>query len=271
MGLPVTAHLDSGYRNSVNPRDAIAMGIDRVEHFLGGEALPDSRSAYASLEALDLNDPVTVDQVVRQVRRFVDHGVYFDATLTAYDYFAGKDPEVYTYFHDEMGLLTPYARGVVESRLPRTPLEQFGRIYRVKHRTVRAFVENGGADWLTVGTDHPSWGEYFSGFSIHREMHALSRAGVPNAVVLRAATRNAARALDVSATLGTIEPGKYADLVVVDGDPVDDITVTRRVLNVVKAGELYDPEALLESVRGRLGPVSAEEAEWWKGSIRLGR
>lgn len=271
MGLPVTGHLDSGFRNSVNPRDAIALGIDRVEHFLGGEALPGSRSAYASLEELELDDPETREKVVRQVRRFVEHGVYFDATLTAYDYFAGKDPEVYGYFADEMGLLTPWARTQVEARLPRQPLEQFGRIYRVKHETVRAFVENGGADWLTVGTDHPSWGEYFSGFAIHREMHALSRAGVPNHVVLRAATANAARALNLSAYLGTLEPGKYADLVVVRGDPLTDITATRNVLHVMKGGELHDPAALLASVMGRLGPTGPGEADWWKGNVRLGR
>ena len=54
-GLTVTAHLDSGFRNSVNPRDAILMGIDRIEHFLGGDALPATQSAYESLEALDLD------------------------------------------------------------------------------------------------------------------------------------------------------------------------------------------------------------------------
>ena len=43
-GLTVTGHLDSGNRNSVNPRDAILMGIDRIEHFMGGDAFtPDSR------------------------------------------------------------------------------------------------------------------------------------------------------------------------------------------------------------------------------------
>jgi imidazolonepropionase-like amidohydrolase len=52
-GLTVTGHLDSGFRNSVNPRDAIAMGIDRVEHFMGGDALTPDKSAYSSLEHLD--------------------------------------------------------------------------------------------------------------------------------------------------------------------------------------------------------------------------
>ena len=52
-GLTVTGHLDSGFRNSVNPRDAIAMGIDRIEHFMGGDALSADKSAYSSLEHLD--------------------------------------------------------------------------------------------------------------------------------------------------------------------------------------------------------------------------
>src|SRR4029453_16981494 len=62
-GLPVTAHLDSGIRTSVNPRDAIYMGIDRIEHFMGGDAIVATRSAYASLEQLDVNRP-EVDAII---------------------------------------------------------------------------------------------------------------------------------------------------------------------------------------------------------------
>jgi imidazolonepropionase-like amidohydrolase len=268
-GLPVTGHLDSGFRGSVNPRDAIGMGIDRVEHFLGGDVLAEGRSAYASIEKLDLRDPRTERLVAEQIRRFVEGGVHFDATLSAYDYWAGKDPDVYDYFRDEMALLTPFARTVVESRLPRTPLGQFERVYRAKHGTVRAFVQQGGEDLLTVGTDHPSWGEYFSGFSIHRELHALSRAGVPNAVVLRAATSNAAAALGLH-ELGTVEEGKLADLVVIHGDPLQDITTTREIRYVVRGGVVLDPGWLLERAWGRLGPAGPEEADWWKGDLRLG-
>ena len=270
-GLTVTGHLDSGFRGSVNPRDAILMGIDRVEHFLGGAALPGDRPAYASLEALDLDDPDTSDRVVEQALLYQRHGTYFDATLTAYGYYADREPAVFDYWADEMGFLTPYARGVVEARLPREPSEQFQRIYYVKRNTVKAFFDAGGSDLLTLGTDHPSWGEFLSGFGAHRELHAMVLAGIPNAAALRAGTINAARAMGLDQRLGTVEVGKYADLLVVRGDPLAEITDTRSTHLVVRSGRVYDPAQLLESVRGRMGPEAPGEADWWKGNVRLGR
>jgi imidazolonepropionase-like amidohydrolase len=270
-GLTVTGHLDSGFGRSVNPRDAILMGIDRIEHFLGGDATPASRSAYASLETLDLADPATREKVERQARLFMEQGAYFDATLTAYGYFADREPAVYEGWADEMGFLTPHARTVVEGGLPREPSEQFQRIYYVKRRTVKAFYDAGAGDQLTLGTDHPSWGEFFSGFGSHRELHAMVLAGIPNAAALRAGTINAARALGVDERLGTIEAGKYADLLVVRGDPLSDITHTRRAHVVIRAGRAYDPQELLASVRGRLGPEGPEQDAWWKGNLRFGR
>jgi len=270
-GLTVTGHLDSGFRRSVNPRDAILMGIDRIEHFLGGDALPGTQSAYASLEALDLDDPRTAELIRRQAQLFQDQGAYFDATLTAYGYFADREPVVFDYWADEMGFLTPFARRAVEERLPREPLDQFERIYYVKRETVKAYYDAGGADQLTLGTDHPSWGEFWSGFGSHRELHAMVLAGIPNAAALRAGTINAARAMGVDERLGTIEAGKYADLLVVTGDPLREITDTRNGHVVVRSGRVYHPERLFDSVRGKLGPESTSDADWWKGNLRLGR
>ena len=264
-GLPVTGHLGSGYRRSVNPRDAIAMGIDRIEHFLGGDALTPDRSAYASLEVLDTARP----EVAAIIQQYLRHRVFFDPTLTAYGYFGQREPAVYEYWADEMALLTPYARRVVESRLPRRVSAQFERIYWIKRRTLKAFYDAGGADLITLGTDHPSWGEFFSGFGSHRELHAMVLAGIPEAAALKIGTINGARALGVSDRLGTIEPGKLADLIVVAGNPLQDIPMTRRVRLVVKAGIVYDPAELLESARGRLGPASPDDADWWKGRLRF--
>ena len=264
-GLPVTGHLGSGYRASVNPRDAISMGIDRIEHFLGGDALTADRSAYASLEELDVDRP----KVAAIITHFLDHHVFFDATLTAYGYFAEREPAVYEYWIDEKSFLTPYARTIVEQRLPRTISEQFGNIYRVKRKTIKAFYDAGGADLITLGTDHPSWGEFFSGFGSHRELHAMVLAGIPPAAALKAGTINGARAMNVGTMLGTLEAGKLADLIVVRGNPLEDIRHTRDIRLVVKAGRVYDPTALLESVTGTLGPAGPDEADWWKGRVRF--
>jgi imidazolonepropionase-like amidohydrolase len=254
-GATVAGHLGSGYRNTVNPRDAILMGIDRVEHFLGGDAMTPDRSAYASLAEMTPDMP----EVRSIADLYIEYGAYFDATLTAYGYYGERDPEVFTYFAPEMDFLTPQARAAVEATLPRRVNEQFEQIYWAKRELIKAFYDFGGEDLITLGTDHPSWGEYLSPFAVHRELHAMVLAGLPPMAALRTATINAARALKVDDILGTVEPGKLADLVIIAGNPLDDIRNTRNVHTVIKAGEVYDSGELMESVKGKLDPARPEE------------
>ncbi len=258
-GVTVTGHLGSGFRNTVNPKDAILMGLDRIEHFLGGDGLPAERPAYSSLENLE---PDT-REFAETAKMYIRHNVFFDATLSAYGYYGERDPDVFAYFADEKSFLTPYMQEIIARREPRRVSEQFEKIYWVKRKTIKAFYDAGGGHLITLGTDHPSWGEYFSGFSIHRELLSFALAGIPPADVIRFATRNAARALGVGDKLGTIEPGKLADLVVVRGNPLADIRNLRRVRLVMKSGRIYDPAELLASVKGTIGPRNAaEEVEW---------
>lgn len=248
-GLTVTAHLDSGYRNSVNPKDAILMGIDRIEHFLGGDLLPPTRSAYASLENLT-NEVIESEQFRDIVDLFIERGVVFDATLTAYGYFGSRDL-VYDQWYDESQYFTQYVRDWAAQQ-PRQIIEQFEKIYQVKHKTLKKFYEAGGT--ITLGTDHASTGEYLAGFAAHRELHAFVRAGITPADALKMATINGARALNVSNKLGTIEVGKFADLIIIKGNPLDDIRNTRSVHTVIKAGISYNSADLLKSVEGTMGP-----------------
>ncbi|MEM0984387.1 MAG: amidohydrolase family protein [Planctomycetota bacterium] len=249
-GLTVTGHLGSGFRNSVNPKDAILMGIDRVEHFLGGDLLPPTRSAYASLQ--DLTDEDLDSEAFREiVDLFIDRGVFFDATLTAYGYF-GADDDVYDRWHDESRYFTDEVRQWMRGRPERREIEQFKKIYEVKKKTLKRFADAGGL--ITLGTDHVSWGTYLGGFAVHREMHAMVKAGLDESHVLKIATINGARALNVSNKLGTIEPGKLADMIVITGDPTEDITATRTVSIVVKSGVVFDSADLLESAAGKLEP-----------------
>jgi imidazolonepropionase-like amidohydrolase len=267
-GLTVTGHLDSGAGTSVNPRDAIFMGIDRIEHFMGGDAIVGTRGAYASLEALDVARP----EVDRIFKLYLDRNVYYDATVTAYGYwYDPKDARVFTPWMDEQSFLTPHAREVANKRLPRRSTDQFKRIYEVKLREIKRFYDAGGGRLITVGTDHPSWGEFLSGFSSHREIHAFALAGIPAAAALKMATINGARALGLGDRLGTLEAGKLADLFVVRGDPLADITNTRHVRKVMARGVFYDAAELLASAKGKMGPASPADDDWWKGRIRLRR
>jgi len=77
------------------------------------------------------------------------------------------------------------------------------------------------------------------------------------------ATINAARAMGFGDRLGSIEPGKWADLVVVRGNPLADIRRVRLPRVVIKAGRVYDPETLMKSVEGKIGPASAADSAMW--------
>ena len=265
-GLTVTAHLDSGAGSSVNPRDAIFLGIDRIEHFMGGDAILATRGAYASLEALDVTRP-EVDNVIKL---YLQRNVYYDATVTAYGYwYDPKDMRVFKTWMDEQSFLTPHAREVANSRLPRRSNEQFKRIYEVKLKEIKRFYDAGGGRLITVGTDHPSWGEFLSGFGSHREVQALVLAGIPPAAVLKMATINGARAMGLGSQLGSLEAGKLADLFIVRGDPLQDITSTRNGRLVMSRGVLHDAAELFAAARGKMGPATAADDAWWKGRLRF--
>jgi len=255
-GLTVTGHLDSGFNDTINPADAIVLGIDRVEHFLGGDAMPPERSAYDSFPEINTNS-ASFRAIVAQ---FLEHRVYFDAKLSAYGYF-GDRANGYDKWTDERRFFTPYARELTEGRRQR--IERFGNIFQIKLKTVKAFYDAGGGDLLTLGTDHNSAGEYLPGFSVHRELHAYVMAGLPPAAALRAGTINGARALGLGDRLGSIEVGKWADLFVVAGNPLEDIQRTRNVRHVIKAGEHYDPATLMESVESSIGPRNESELDDW--------
>jgi imidazolonepropionase-like amidohydrolase len=266
-GVTVTGHLNSGFRNSVNPRDAIAMGIDRIEHFMGGDAITGDKDAYQSLQALDVTRP----EVAAVFKLYIQRHVYYDATLSTYGaWYTDRDPRVYTPWTDELAFLTPHAREVVEAQLKtRRSNEQFHQIFDVKLKEIKAFYDAGGGPLITNGTDMPSWGQFLSGFSTHRELLAMVAAGLPPVAALKAATVNAAHAFGLGDRLGTIETGKLADLAIVRGNPLTDISATHHVDRVMVQGQLYDAAKLLEQAKGTLGPKTAADDDWWKGRLRF--
>jgi len=108
---------------------------------------------------------------------------------------------------------------------------------------------------LLVGTDTGGDPHLFPGFTVHEEMEELvAAAGLSPADALRAATLNPAAYFGLSDQLGTIDEGKRADLVLIDGNPLDNIRNTRRIAGVMVGGRWIDTADrvnLLEKIRRR--------------------
>ena len=251
-GMTTAAHLSNyNVEYDVDLRDAILMGLDRVEHQLTlGSGGP--RSA----------------EMQQMIDLMLAYEVYYDANLQMYGSInerrAHLSEMVWT---DEAKYFTPYAQALLEKRgepAPESDAEEFTqRVFEIK-----SLFDAGGAHLLIVGTDEPVYTSLLPGFAYHRELLAMTYAGIPPATVLKAATINGARALGIDDRVGSIEPGKLADLYVVRGNPLDDIKVARDIRFVIRDGIAYDPEELLQSAEGKIGPKGPDDHADWELELR---
>jgi imidazolonepropionase-like amidohydrolase len=109
-------------------------------------------------------------------------------------------------------------------------------------QTIARLVRAGGR--VGVGSDAPA---VPYGLGIHLELALLQRSGIANDQVLRLATAGGALALGLERDIGTLEEGKLADFVVLDGDPLNEIAATLRIVAVAKGGALLERAALLST------------------------
>jgi enamidase len=114
-----------------------------------------------------------------------------------------------------------------------------------------AFARAGGL--LVVGTDPTGGGGVIAGFSNQRALELLVESGFSPAEAIRIGTLNGATYLGRERLVGSIAVGKQADLVIVNGDPSARIADVRNVEMVFKQGIGYDPQKLIDSVKGKVG------------------
>jgi imidazolonepropionase-like amidohydrolase len=115
----------------------------------------------------------------------------------------------------------------------------------------REFVKAGGL--LACGVDPTGIGGALQGFGDQRNEELLVEAGFTAEEAVQICTGNGAKILGVDRDIGTVEAGKVADLVVLDGDLASAVSVIRNVTIVFKDGVGYDSPALIESVQGLVG------------------
>ncbi len=158
--------------------------------------------------------------------------------------YGGSFAENYFYentdVHDDVKLNRFVPHNILDERTKRRPwVSKDQQIFPKLAATDKKIVEAGGN--ITVG----SHGQ-LQGIGYDWELWALSSGGMSNMDVLRAATIEGARALGLEQDLGSIEPGKLADMVILAKDPLADIHNTDTVKYVMKNGELFDGETLNE-------------------------
>jgi imidazolonepropionase-like amidohydrolase len=222
-GVPVTAHLEL-----VNAGDAIRAGLDGVEHVTSfGTALaePDEaehfrktvaedndarrKARYELWSRLDLRASPRVRPLLDLM---VKRKVFLSPTLAVFEKRRGD-------------------RGVIE--VEAHGFENMLEFARMCHRAGARIV---------VGS-HSVVPKAERGWAYQRELELLAECGLTPLEIITAATRNNAEFFRASARLGTIEPGKLADLVLLDDDPLKDIRALHRVGRVMLNGRWITPSA----------------------------
>jgi imidazolonepropionase-like amidohydrolase len=140
----------------------------------------------------------------------------------------------------------------LQGRFPERSPDAFKRGQDTWERLARGIARLHSAGVrIGVGTDGGGQqGDQFIGWTMHTELENLAAAGIAPAQVILAATRNPAEILELD-DLGTIAPGKSADFIVLDANPLDDITNTRRISNVYLRGIQVDRAKLRAGWTGR--------------------
>lgn len=118
----------------------------------------------------------------------------------------------------------------------RASAERRAKYVAVRDKIVRAIHDAGGK--IMAGSDTPEWLLLY-GFTLHRELKTLNQAGLSNYTTLAAATRNPAEFFDTLKQTGTIEKGKRADLVLLEANPLQDISNTEKRAGVMLRGRYF--------------------------------
>ncbi len=246
-GMRLSGHIPEGMRAA----DAVRAGFDEIQHanmlvlnFLSDtlDTRTPQRFSGPAQEALNLD--LQSDSVRAFVALLRERGTVLDPTVGVFE-------NLLTARQGELDpVLAPVAarlpatvqRGLRAGGLP-VP-EGMDQRYRDSFRRfldLVALMHRAGVP-IVPGTDG------MAGFSLHRELELYEMAGIPANEVLQIATLGAARVARREADLGSIAPGKLADIILVDGDPATHVTQIRNVELVMKDGVLYRPDEMNQAI-----------------------
>jgi len=244
----------TGHLCSVTWPEAVALGIDDFEHgpvFTDTEFVPDKKvdvcpdGGSGSWAKLDVNGP----QVQELIHNLVSHHVAVTSTLPVFEASVPGRPKLQSRTLDAMSAEAAQSYLTARARVPLdSPL---AALLRKEMDFEFAFAKAGGL--LLAGPDPTGNGGVLPGFGDQREIELLVEAGFTPEQAIQIATENGAEYLGRQDRIGTLAPGKQADLVLIKGDPSKTIDDIENVETVFKDGIGYDSKKLIDSVRGQVG------------------
>ena len=251
-GLKLTGHLCS-----VGFKRAAELGIDNLEHGLlvdtefvatkRKDVCPPQQETQAALMKLDVKGR----EIQETIRTLVQRKVAITSTLAVFEPMAPGRPAIPQRALDSMA---PEARvSYLQRRLrsESTPNAPMGPLFKKELEFEYAFAKAGGL--LIAGLDPTGGGGAVAGFGDLRDIELLVEAGFTPVEAVKIASANGAEFLGVLDKVGTITPGKQADLVVIQGDPSTKIADINNVRTVFKDGVGYDSARLIDAARGQVG------------------
>ena len=238
LGMTVTGHVPRG----MNALQAIDAGYDQINHigFITGILRPRPQPGTPPAP-LDLASP----QATSAIARLVEKGTVVDPSFARAEYNS----------HDISRPFEEYQPGAAYAPLPLRVIFNHTGVPTANAERAAAGRQTSGAVLLALhragvpivaGIDL-----VVPGYSLTRELEWYVKSGLSPAEALGTATRVPARAMKRDQELGTIEPGKLADVIVVHGDPLARISDLRNVGTVIAGGRVHDPSALWKSVGWR--------------------
>jgi imidazolonepropionase-like amidohydrolase len=242
---------------AVTFREATDAGVDSIEHGISwsSDFVPDKKpdlcpgimAINSSLSQLTIQS----EPVQALIRYMVDHKVALTSTLPVVEAYTPGRPGPSRLVLEALAPQAQMACFSARERMNRTGQGMATpHILRLEMDFDYAFAKAGGL--LLAGADSVGPG-LIAGFGMQREVELLVEAGFTPLEAIKTATYNGALFLGEQDSIGTIAPGKSADVVVVKGDPARNISDIEKVEIVFKDGIGYDPAKLRDSVQGMVG------------------
>jgi imidazolonepropionase-like amidohydrolase len=260
LGMKVTGHLCS-----VGYIEAAEMGIDDLEHGpygapdgelyskkKPGVCLDDFSGYFGMLAEIIKNIDPDGPELRKTIDTLVAHHVAVTSTLAVFEG-AARPPMNSGIMKRSHELMSPLAWSkVMTLRANMLDLDPLIRTWLQKEmKFERNFVAAGGM--LLAGCDPTGTGQTLAGLGDQRQVELLVEGGFTPVEAIHIATQNGATFLGAADRIGSVAPGKQADLVLLDGDLAKDITVIENPEIVFKSGVGYDSNAIYESLHGQVG------------------